>query len=139
MASGGLKPKLAYIILYVRDVEKAASFYDAAFGYTVRRLDQSRKWAELESGATTIAFTPLRQRETDARSGEVQLPNSSAAERGSLEVCFDYEDVDAAYRRAVENGAVAVSAPEDKPWGQKSGFVRDMDGNVVRIASYVRE
>ena len=97
------------------------------------------RWAELESGATTIAFTPLRQRETDARSGEVQLPNSSAAERGSLEVCFDYEDVDAAYRRAVENGAVAVSAPEDKPWGQKSGFVRDMDGNVVRIASYVRE
>lgn len=43
MASGGPKPKLAYIILYVRDVGKAASFYDAAFGYTVRRLDQSRK------------------------------------------------------------------------------------------------
>lgn len=97
------------------------------------------RWAELESGATTIAFTPLHQRETDARSGEVQLPDSSAAERGSLEVCFAYADVDAAYTRAVENGAVPLSAPEDKPWGQKCGFVRDMDGNVVRIASYVRE
>ncbi|NP_001146848.1 uncharacterized LOC100280456 [Zea mays] len=139
MASGGPKPKLAYIILYVRDVEKAASFYDAAFGYTVRRLDQSRKWAELESGATTIAFTPLHQRETDELSGAVQLPDSSAAGRGSVEVCFAYADVDAAYKRAVDNGAVAVSAPEDKPWGQKSGFVRDMDGNIVRIASYVRE
>lgn len=97
------------------------------------------RWAELESGATTIAFTPLHQRETDELSGAVQLPDSSAAGRGSVEVCFAYADVDAAYRRAVDNGAVAVSAPEDKPWGQKSGFVRDMDGNIVRIASYVRE
>lgn len=42
MASGG-EPKLAYIIVYTKDVERAASFYDAAFGYTVRRLDQSRR------------------------------------------------------------------------------------------------
>lgn len=100
------------------------------------------RWAELESGATTIAFTPLHQRETDELSGEVRLPADSAAAgraRGPVEVCFAYADVDAAYKRAVDNGAVAVSAPADKPWGQKSGFVRDMDGNVVRIASYVRE
>jgi len=96
------------------------------------------RWAELESGATTIAFTPLHQRETDGLSGEVQLPDAAAA-RGPVEVCFVYADVDAAYRRAVENGAVPVSAPEQKPWGQKSGFVRDMDGNVVRIGSHVRE
>lgn len=96
------------------------------------------RWAELESGATTIAFTPRHQRETDALSGEVQLPGSGAG-RGPVEVCFAYDDVDAAYKRAVDKGAVPVSAPEEKPWGQKSGFVRDMDGNVVRIASHVRE
>lgn len=42
MASGGQKPRLAYIIMYVEDVEKTATFYDDAFGYTVRRLDPSR-------------------------------------------------------------------------------------------------
>ncbi|KAG2541721.1 hypothetical protein PVAP13_9NG696600 [Panicum virgatum] len=126
MASGAVCPAFA------------AAFYAAAFGSDVRRLDQSHKWAELESGATTIAFTPLHQRETDGLSGEVQLPDAAAA-RGPVEVCFVYADVDAAYRRAVEHGAVPVSAPEQKPWGQKSGFVRDMDGNVVRIGSHVRE
>ena len=45
------------------------------------------RWAELESGATTIAFTPLHQRETDGLSGEVQLPDAAAA-RGPVEVCF---------------------------------------------------
>lgn len=60
-------------------------------------------------------------------------------ERAPVEVCFAYEDVDAAYRRAVENGAVPVSAPESKEWGQKVGYVRDIDGIVVRLGSYVKE
>lgn len=40
-------------------------------------------------------------------------------------------------QRAVEHGAVAVSEPEMKEWGQKVGYVRDIDGIVVRIGSYV--
>lgn len=43
------------------------------------------------------------------------------------------------FQRAVENGAVAVSAPEQKEWGQKVGYVRDPDGIVVRMGSYVNE
>ena len=42
MASGAVCPAFAYTIVYV-DVEKAAAFYAAAFGYDVRRLDQSHK------------------------------------------------------------------------------------------------
>ncbi|KAG6521535.1 hypothetical protein ZIOFF_018658 [Zingiber officinale] len=44
--------------------------------------------------------------------------------------------VDAAYERAVEKGAVPVSAPEVKEWGQKVGYVKDIDGNVVRLGSH---
>uniref|UniRef100_A0A0E0KC01 VOC domain-containing protein n=1 Tax=Oryza punctata TaxID=4537 RepID=A0A0E0KC01_ORYPU len=138
MASeGAVSPAFAYTVVYVKDVPKSAAFYSAAFGYTVRRLDQSHKWAELESGATTIAFTPLHQRETDALTGAVQLPDS-AGERGPVEICFDYADVDAAYRRAVDSGAVPVSPPEQKSWGQKVGYVRDIDGIIVRMGSHVR-
>ncbi|XP_051181964.1 uncharacterized protein [Lolium perenne] len=138
MASKAVCPALAYIVVYVEDVLKSAEFYAAAFGYCVRRVEDSRKWAELDTGATTIAFTPLHQRETDALTGEVHLPKSPR-ERGPVEICFDYADVDAAYRRAVENGAVPVSAPEQKKWGQKVGYVRDVDGIIVRMGSHVRE
>ncbi|XP_006649854.2 uncharacterized protein Mb0911c [Oryza brachyantha] len=137
MASGAVSPAFAYTVVYVKDVARSAAFYSAAFGYSVRRLDQSLKWAELESGATTIAFTPLHQRETDALTGAVQLPGT-AGERGPVEICFDYADVDAAYRHAVDSGAVPVSAPEQKSWGQKVGYVRDIDGIVVRMGSHVR-
>ncbi|KAL5210097.1 hypothetical protein ABZP36_005720 [Zizania latifolia] len=136
-SSGAVSPAFAYTVVYVKDVAKSAAFYSAAFGYTVRRLDQSHKWAELESGTTTIAFTPLHQRETDALTGAVQLPDSPA-ERGPVEICFDYADVDAAYRRAMDNGAVPVSPPEPNNWGQKVGYVRDIDGIIVRMGSHVR-
>ncbi|BBH04823.1 dessication-induced 1VOC superfamily protein [Prunus dulcis] len=132
------------------DVAKSTAFYSKAFGYNIRRIDDSNRWGELESGQTTIAFTPVHQRETDDLTGVVKTP-SSGRERQPVEVCFAYPDVDAAYKfgtmwfltrnfvrhRAVENGAVAVSEPEEKEWGQKVGYVRDPDGIVVRLGSYV--
>ncbi|KAK6128429.1 hypothetical protein DH2020_037823 [Rehmannia glutinosa] len=136
MASN-LNPRYAYTVVYVKDVAKSIAFYAKAFGYHVRRLDESHRWGELESGQTTIAFTPAKQHETDELTGKVQIPQSER-ERNPVEVCFDYSDVDAAYKqRAVENGAMSVSEPEQKEWGQKVGYVRDIDGIVVRMGSHV--
>ncbi|KAI3678343.1 hypothetical protein L6452_37631 [Arctium lappa] len=135
MASN-LNPEYAYTVVYVKDVAKSVEFYGRAFGYTVRRLDDSHRWGELQSGPTTIAFTPLHQHETDDLTGEVQERTKNR--RNQLEVCFAYADIDAAFKRAVENGAEAVSQPEEKEWGQKVGYVRDIDGIVVRMGSYVK-
>lgn len=162
MASN-LRPAYAYTVVYVKDVTKSLDFYAKAFGYNVHRLDDSHRWGELESGQTTIAFTPHHQHETDDLSGNVSVPHTGR-ERAPVEVCFAYTDVDAAFKvhffdlfvkyfifivsefyaddvidrqRAVDNGAVAVSEPEDKEWGQRVGYVRDLDGIVVRMGSYV--
>lgn len=131
-----LKPVFGYTVIYVKDVAKSVDFYAKAFGYNVRRLDHSHRWGELESGQTTIAFTPMHQHETDDVTGSVQTPHSKR-DRAPIEVCLDYADVDAAYKRAVENGAEPVSEPEQKEWGQKVGYVRDIDGLVVRLGSHV--
>lgn len=55
------------------------------------------RWGELESGQTTIAFTPLHQHETDDLTGTVQT-RESGRDRAPIEVCFVYSDVDAAYK-----------------------------------------
>lgn len=55
------------------------------------------RWGELESGATTIAFTPVHQHETDDITGHVQTPQSRG-DRQPIELCFDYVDIDAAYK-----------------------------------------
>lgn len=39
-----LNPTFAYVVIYVKDVPKSAAFYAKAFGYNVRRLDESRRY-----------------------------------------------------------------------------------------------
>ncbi|CAA3003296.1 Hypothetical predicted protein [Olea europaea subsp. europaea] len=122
MASN-LNPRYAYTVVYVRDAAKSVAFYAKAFSYQVRRLDHSNRRGELESGKTTIALTYAHQHKTDDLSGEVCMPQSSH-ERNPIE-------------NAVENDVVPVSEPEEKEWRQKVGYVRDIDGIVVRMGSYM--
>ena len=42
MASN-LSPEYAYTIVYAKDVAKSVAFYAKAFGYHVRRLDESNR------------------------------------------------------------------------------------------------
>ncbi|KAB2073749.1 hypothetical protein ES319_A07G105600v1 [Gossypium barbadense] len=125
------KPVFGYTVVYVENVAKSVDFYAKASGYNVRRLDESHRCGELESGQTTIAFTPKYQHETDKLTGAVQVPRSDS-ERTPMELCFVYSHVDTAYKRAV-----AVSQPEKKEWGQRVDYVRDIDGITVRMGSHV--
>jgi PhnB protein len=45
------------------------------------------------------------------------------------------EDVDAAFERAVAAGATSLGVPEDRPYGERSGFVRDAFGNHWYLAT----
>lgn len=45
-------------------------------------------------------------------------------------------DVDGAYRRALEQGASSVEAPEDKPYQERAAGVRDSFGNIWYISTY---
>ena len=44
-------------------------------------------------------------------------------------------DCDAAYRRALEAGATSMGVPADRPYGERSGFVKDFAGNHWYIAT----
>jgi PhnB protein len=46
------------------------------------------------------------------------------------------EDVDDVYRRAVNAGAESLSAPEGKPYDERSAGVKDSFGNTWWIATY---
>ncbi|KAL8505016.1 hypothetical protein ACS0TY_016281 [Phlomoides rotata] len=105
MASNTMSPKCGYTVVYVKDVAKSVAFYAKAFGYPVHRLDDSHRWGELESGQTTIAFTPAKQHETNDLTGAVRV-----RKRNPVEVCFDYADVDTAFKlkQEAETGGIQL-------------------------------
>lgn len=125
--------KLAYILLYVRDVSRALAFYESAFGMTRRFLHESGQYAELETGATTLAFVAHAV-------ARAQLPggfevNELTGPPAAFEIAFATTDVPAAYERAISAGATALAAPTTKPWGQTVAYVRDPDGHLVELCT----
>ena len=45
------------------------------------------------------------------------------------------DDSDATYQRALEAGAVSLEEPQDTPYGDRRGMVKDPCGNIWQIAT----
>ena len=127
--------RFGYTILYVSDVTSSLDFYERALGQRRRFLHESGQYAELETGETALAFAAHEL--AAANLPGVYRPEERPSARPPFEVCFVTDNVQAAFDRAVEEGAAAVSAPQTKPWGQDVAYVRDPDGNLVELASPV--
>jgi lactoylglutathione lyase len=127
--------RFGYTILYVSDVASSLDFYERALGQRRRFLHESGQYAELDTGDTALAFAAHEL--ASANLPGVYRPEERPSSLPAFEVCFVTENVQAAFDRAVEEGATAVSSPQTKPWGQDVAYVRDPDGNLVELASPV--
>jgi len=125
--------KFTYAILYVDDVEATLKFYERAFGLKRRLLADEKNYGELKTGDTRLAFA--------ANSFVRKLIPVDFAVGGlgaavpPFELGIVADGVVAAFRQALEAGASEVKPPEQKPWGQVVGYVRDLNGYLVEICS----
>lgn len=125
--------KFGYTIAYVPDVAKSLQFFERAFGFATRFLHESGTYGELETGETALAFASHELAESNFAQGHVAA--SDSAQPLGMELGFVTPDVAAAHARAVAAGAVELSAPVTKPWGQVVSYVRCPDGLLVELCS----
>jgi lactoylglutathione lyase len=124
-----------YTILWVKDVDKAATFYESAFGLSVKRKQDMGKfkWLEMKTGATTLAFageTEIQGMFPDGYAGHDAKNRPVAAQ-----ISFVAADVRTIFERAVSAGATVISSPAKMPWGQTWAQLRDPNGVLLSIAS----
>ena len=58
---------------------------------------------------------------------------------GTAEISFDvpaFADVDREYERAVSMGAKPIYEPTTEPWGQRTCYIADLEGNLIEISSF---
>lgn len=63
----------------------------------------------------------------------------SSGINGTKELSFDvptFADVDKEYERAIEMGANPIMKPTTEPWGQRTCYVADPEGNLIEISSF---
>ena len=125
--------RFGYTILYVSDVAASLEFYERALGQRRRFVHDSGQYAELDTGDTALAIAAHEL--AAANLPGVYRPEEHPSSRPAFEVCFVTDDVHGAFDRAVGEGAEEVTAPQTKPWGQDVAYVRDLDGNLVELAS----
>jgi lactoylglutathione lyase len=125
--------RLGYVIIYVANLEETVKFYEKAFGVS-RRFVHESGYAEMETGATALAFA---SEDLAANNGVVTRQNRPNADAAGAEIAFVTDDVPSAFAKAVAAGAVAYKEPQKKPWGQVVAYVRDSNGFLVEICSPV--
>lgn len=125
--------RFSHVIYYVKDLKKGLSFYESALGIKPRFVHESGTYAELETGATAIAFAAEELARHNLPEGVI--PNDLATPPVASEIVFETDEVLILYRKALENGAVDVAAPKEMPWGQTVAYVRDPNGVLIEIAS----
>jgi lactoylglutathione lyase len=128
--------KLGYTIIYVPSVDSSLKFFERAFGLAQGFLHPSGDYGELKTGETTLAFASHELGEMNFPSGHVRA--SESKQPLGMEIAFVTEDVHAAHTSALAHGAVEVSAPTQKPWGQVVSYVRAPDGTLVELCTPVQ-
>jgi uncharacterized glyoxalase superfamily protein PhnB len=99
-------------------------------------MHPSQGYAELATGETLLAFVGEAFIETTSLFGGLTYtPSRTAAAPPAQIVALVTSDMEADWQRALAAGATVVKVPEPKPWGQTTGYLRDLNGVIVELCT----
>jgi uncharacterized glyoxalase superfamily protein PhnB len=118
-------PVLIKTCLISNNIQALAAFYQQVLK-TAPQFDGDR-YAEFRTGTGTLSLF-------DARAQESYIPGSaeSSANRSAI-LEFEVADVDGEYSRLQGIVKTWVKPPTTQPWGTRSIYFRDPDGNLVNF------
>ncbi len=128
--------KLGYVITYVDDVVETLSFYEKAFGLKIRMKFEENgivDYGEMETEGAILGFASNDFAPT-LFEGDYQKSDLNNKPFGQ-EIVFISEDVHRSYNTAIENGAISLKEPIEKPWGQTVCYLRSKEGTLIEICS----
>lgn len=122
--------------LLVKDMACMIRFYRDVLGFEIREEEDTKNVYLVKDGTLFLLYGRKDfEKMTGRKYGYVNGLN------GHFEIALyvdTFEEVDSSFSRAVENGAKPVMEPTMEPWGQRTCYIADPEGNLIEIGSWNR-
>ena len=130
------KGKIGLVTVLTNNIQSLKSFYSDILGFRIQT--DLGSYVEFDSEGVRVAIC-----EIEVMKKATNHPSYQEQRKGhSFELAFPVgspEDVDTTYNEIVAKGATPIKDPEMMPWGRKTAFIADPDGNIHEIYSYKSE
>jgi catechol 2,3-dioxygenase-like lactoylglutathione lyase family enzyme len=117
--------QIDYTVIFARDMAAMRHFYETVMEFPLER-SLSDRWFEYRVGSTTLALTVHggRFNDTPPAHGMLSLQMAFRVAPQAVADCAAALDT---------KGVKLISPLTDQPWGHRTIFFRDPDGNVLEI------
>ncbi|HRU97429.1 VOC family protein [Ruminococcus sp. XPD3002] len=122
--------------LFVSDMGKMIRFYRDVLGFEIREDEDTSNVYLIKDGTLFLLYGRSDFEKMTSRKYEYIKGINGHSE---IALYVDtFEEVDAEYKKAVEKGAVPILEPTTEPWGQRTCYIADPEGNLIEIGSFNR-
>ena len=122
--------------LFAEDMGKKIRFYRDVLGFEIKEAEDTSNVYLVKDGTLFLLYGRQDfEKMTRRKYAYVKGLN------GHSEIALyvdTFDEVDAAFRDAVGKGAEPVLEPETEPWGQRTCYIADPEGNLIEIGSFNR-
>ena len=123
--------------IFVKDMGTMVRFYRDVLGFEIKEEDETSNVFLEKDGTLFLLF-----RRTDFEQMTARKFSYAEGVNGHYEIALSVEDyaaVDRAYQDVLSKGAASVMAPTTEPWGQRTCYISDPEGNLIEIGSFVEK
>lgn len=134
MNMGGITMRLDGYGLFVKDMAKMIRFYRDVLEFEIKEDENTDNIYLLKDGTLFLLYGRSDFERLTSKKYEY-LKGVNAHSEMALYV-DTYEEVDLQYKKAIAHGAASLLEPTTEPWGQRTCFIADPEGNIIEIDSW---